>query len=488
MFNEERSVAMPAAIHRELQAHLVREDGQEDLAFALWRPSCGQARDTALVTRVMLPEEGDRNVHGNVSFNPQYLERACRLACSEGQGLAFLHSHPFPGWQGMSKDDVAAEQRMGPFVEVLTGKPLLGMTTGSDGTWSARIWLPTNGRSYHMEWCHEVRCVGASLNVDFNDRLIPPPVFREMFKRTATVWGVDRHGKFARLRIGIVGLGSVGSLVAEALARMGMTRVVLIDFDEVQEHNLDRLAGATRDDIGKLKVEVAKRYMLNVATASAVQIREVPFSVAEPEGYRAALDCDVLFSCVDRPRARSILNHFAYAHLIPAIDGGIAVRFKNGQCSGADWQLQTAGPERPCLECLGAYNPSDVDTEKAGLLDDPSYLKNLPVDHHFKRNENVFPFSMNLASLEIFQLMALATGVARMEDFGVQRFRYFPGLLDADEKRSCKPNCPHCARLSRGDDDFSLAGRDITAERARKRQADGGRKTLLPFSPRAGRA
>lgn len=471
MFEHGRSVAIPAPLDRELLAHLIRVDGQEDLAFALWHPSRGQLRDTALINRILLPEPGDRDVHGNVSFNPQFLERAIRIAYAERMGLAFLHSHPWPGWQDMSRDDVVAETRMAAAVEVLTDHPLLGMTAGNDGTWSARLWLGTaNGRN-RMEWCETVRSVGTSLRASFNERLVPPPQFREMFKRTATVWGEARHGRFARLRIGVVGLGSVGSLVAEALARMGMTDVVLIDFDEVQEHNLDRLAGSNEADVGNLKVQVAERHMRAVATAKPIRVRAVPHSIAEEPGYRAALDCDVLFSCVDRPRARSILNHFAYAHLIPCIDGGIAVRFRKGQCSGSDWQLQTASPERPCLECLGAYDPSDVDTEKMGLLDNPTYLQNLAADHHFKRNENVFPFSMNLASLEIFQLMALATGVANMDDFGVQRFRYYPGMLDSDEGGQCLPECPHCARVGRGDQDFCLSGRDITAEHARVRQA-----------------
>jgi predicted dinucleotide-utilizing enzyme len=53
----------------------------------------------------------------------------------------------------------------------------------------------------------------------------------------------------ARLTVGIVGLGSVGSIVAETIARMGLERFVLIDYDEVQPHNLDRLLGAAEIDI-----------------------------------------------------------------------------------------------------------------------------------------------------------------------------------------------------------------------------------------------
>jgi molybdopterin/thiamine biosynthesis adenylyltransferase len=180
------------------------------------------------------------------------------------------------------------------------------------------------------------------------------------------VWSPESHAKLARLRIGIVGLGSVGALVAESLARMGCTRFTLIDFDRVEEQNLDRLVIATVADIGRLKVDVAEQRIRRVATAEQVEIHAIPFSVAEDEGYRAALDCDVIFSCVDRPRARHILNHFAYAHLVPVIDGGIGARFKGPRFTGVDWQLQTVGPGRTCLECLGTYSRVDGGSRYAG--------------------------------------------------------------------------------------------------------------------------
>lgn len=487
----ELSVAIPGVLDSELRNHLIREVGQEDLCFALWYPSQGERRYTGLINAVLLPEDGDRQVHGNVSFNQQFLERACRAACAAGMGVAFLHSHPAEGWQGMSPDDIVAEKQMMDAVEVLTGFPLLGLTCGTDGYWSARFW----GEAFdatRISWCASVRVLGEMLNTYFNDRLVPPPRYQEMFKRTETVWGPKNHANLARLRIGIVGLGSVGSLVAETLARMGMTCFCLIDFDEVQAHNLDRLLGATKADIGRLKIDVAARQMMSSATAEKIEIRCVPFSVAEEAGYRAALDCDVIFSCVDRPRARAILNHLAYAHLIPVIDGGIQVRFKKGVFSGADWQLQTVGPGRPCLECLGTFTQSDVETEKAGMLEDPKYMDKLPADHRFKNNENVFPFSSNLASLEVFQLIALATGAARITDFGVQRFRYMPGHLESDTGRKCQSSCFCNYLTARGDKDFCLTGTDLGAIKARERQArrvaapgqstQGGMSSLLSIA------
>lgn len=463
----EVSVALLGHTDARLRSHLLRADGQEDLAFALWTPSIGSRRQSALIGDVVLPETGDRQVHGNVSFNREYLERACRLALAEQSGIAFLHSHPFPGWQGMSPDDIAAERRLAGAVMGVTGLPLVGMTVSNDRIWSARFWRHAHGREFRREWCASVRVIGEQLNASFADRVIPRPTFQEMFQRTVSVWGAEAHGMLARLRIGIVGLGSVGALVAETLARMGLTRFTLIDFDRVEPHNLDRLVTATANDIGRRKVDVAADRIRTVATADKVDVTAIPFSVVESDGYRAALDCDVIFCCVDRPRARHILNHFAYAHLIPVIDGGIGVRFKGNRFSGVDWQVQTVGPDRPCLACLQTYDPGDVSTEAAGKLDDPSYMANLPADHWLKRNENVFPFSANLASLEVLHLIALATGAGGITDFGVQRFRYIPGILEQLEPRNCRPHCSQNQVTGQGDRHFTLMGRDIAAERAR---------------------
>jgi molybdopterin/thiamine biosynthesis adenylyltransferase len=473
MPDQELSVAIPESVDAEMFRHLIREDGQEDLMFGLWTPSQGGSRLTALLHTPIYPLEGDRQVHGNASFNPQYFERVCSIAATqEGCGIAFLHSHPGPGWQDMSKDDIRAEQKIAGAAMGITDLPLVGMTLGTDRTWSARMWEYAGAKQYDRRWCSSVRSAGRQLRVSFTDAIIPKPSFRELLKRTVTVWGEENHATLARLRIGIIGLGSVGSIVAETLARMGMERFVLIDFDEVQPHNLDRLLGATQGDIGELKVAVAKRQIQQSSTAAQVDVRPVPYSIAEEEGYRAALDCDVLFSCVDRPRARSLLNHFAYAHLIPVVDGGIEVRFKRSEFSGVDWQLQTVAPNRPCLACLGVFDSGDVSTEIEGKLDDPSYLKGLPSEHRFKRNENVFPFSANLASLEVLQLVALVTNIAGISDFGIQRFRYQPGILDADVERACEADCEYVSLTGQGDRHFHLYGRDLGAEAARHRQAE----------------
>ena len=103
------SAALPSSVHAEAVGHLLRADGQEDLCFGLWYPSQGRTRMSALVSKLILPRNGERRVHGNASFLPSFFERAIHEATSVGAGLALLHSHPASlGWQGMSDDDIHA--------------------------------------------------------------------------------------------------------------------------------------------------------------------------------------------------------------------------------------------------------------------------------------------------------------------------------------------------------------------------------------------
>ena len=126
--NEAHSISV-----RHLLQHYQADELQEDLCFALWRPSTGRERLTALIDEVILPEDGERRLHGNASFEPRYLARAVGLALRKGAGLAFMHSHPGPGWQGMSEADIEAERDVLAYPAGATGLPLVGLTLGVDG-------------------------------------------------------------------------------------------------------------------------------------------------------------------------------------------------------------------------------------------------------------------------------------------------------------------------------------------------------------------
>ena len=434
-----------------LLQHYRQNTLQEELCFALWRPSTGNERLTALIDEIILPEGNERLLHGNASFQPNYLIRAMNVARTRRAGLAFMHSHPGPGWQGMSDSDVEAERDVLAYPAGATGFPLVGLTIGSDGFWSSRFW-ERDGSRIRRNWCTKTRVVGPkSYDIYSNDSAEPPPVRRQILRRTFDTWGQESQNTIARLRVGIVGLGSVGCIVAESIARIGVTYATLIDPDVVEEHNLDRLLYGTAEDVGRPKVDLACEAMRKNSTAEEMQITALSSSIQDIEAYRAALDCDIIFSCVDRPIPRDVLNHIAQAHLIPVIDGGVSVETHRptGNLSSAHWRAHIVTPYHQCLRCNGQYSSSDVVMELDGSLDDPTYIRELPESAR-NRNQNVFPFSLSVAGMEVNLMIRYLLSsdwwpVVRQQDY------QFVTANMRTINEECLPHCSFRQRRAMGD-------------------------------------
>ena len=80
----------------------------------------------------------------------------------------------------------------------------------------------------------------------------------ERFSRTRCFLGEKKFEVLRQSMVTIVGLGAVGGYAAEGLARAGVGRMRLVDFDTIQKSNINRQILALEDSLGRLKVEVAK--------------------------------------------------------------------------------------------------------------------------------------------------------------------------------------------------------------------------------------
>jgi len=470
-------VAMPTGIARRLDSHLQRPDGQEECCFVLWRPATAATRLTTLIVDVVLPGNDERIVHGNVEFTSEYFLRAASIAAEYGCGVGLIHSHPRGrGWQSLNRVDYAAEAAFAAQASALTDHPLLGMTyAGKDCGYSARLWSEQTTGGYEPAEGESVRVVGDQFIVTFNDRLKPIPAAVPTQVRTVSAWGQDNQDVLARLNVGVVGTGSVGMLIVEALARTGIGRLTLLDVDSIETLNLDRLLHSTRADAEsrRAKFELAEEAARRAATCPGFEIIAKEVSVVEPDGYALAADCDILFSCVDRPWPRQAMNMLAFTHLIPVVDGGVRADCTNGTFHGAEWRGHVAAPGRACLECLGQYDPSDVATERAGLLEDAAYIAGLPEGHHLRRKENVFIFSMAAASGQLNQFLTMVTAPSGVADTGAHLSHLTTGTVDRIEE-GCKSECYYSGDLFLlGDAAPPVTGRDHAAENARTyRQKD----------------
>ena len=244
------SVAMTAATEEALLRRLVRDDGQEDLCLATYRPSTGLTRFSALIRVVVPPKPGDRLVHGNATVTADYILRAAEAAQEDDCGLILLHSHPGASqWQPMSGPDRDCEASYANLVREITGLPLVGMTLATrTRTWSARHWDIGVGRAVNCTHCTNVRVIGDKFAVSWNDALQLPPRPSGSQTRTVSAWGEQLQADLVRRRVLVVGAGSVGLDVFVRLAASGLCELTVMDFDIVEIHNLDRLIGAASRD------------------------------------------------------------------------------------------------------------------------------------------------------------------------------------------------------------------------------------------------
>lgn len=89
-------------------------------------------------------------------------------------------------------------------------------------------------------------------------------IMEEFFSRSETLLGAEGLDRLRNVRVIIFGVGGVGSWCAEALVRTGLTHLTIVDGDVVQPSNVNRQLPATRETIGRPKVEVLKERLLTI--------------------------------------------------------------------------------------------------------------------------------------------------------------------------------------------------------------------------------
>ncbi|MCM1333431.1 MAG: ThiF family adenylyltransferase [Bacteroides sp.] len=134
-------------------------------------------------------------------------------------------------------------------------------------------------------------------------------------------------------RIHIIGCGSVGSTLAENLARFGFVNFNLYDFDKVEGHNLANQMFSV-SDIGREKVDAVRDMIVRINPEAEGHIR------LRPGGYTDQNLGGYVFLCVDKISTRRSITE----RLMSSVDVKAMFDFRTGltkaQHYGADWRSQ----------------------------------------------------------------------------------------------------------------------------------------------------
>ena len=123
------------------------------------------------------------------------------------------------------------------------------------------------------------------------------------FSRTEMLIGNDGMKKLSDAKVAVFGLGGVGSFVCEGLARSGIGNFVLVDYDKIDESNINRQLIATEKTIGKYKVDLMKERILEINPDANVEVyRE--FYLADSEIDIITEDLSYAVDCVDTIMAK----------------------------------------------------------------------------------------------------------------------------------------------------------------------------------------
>ncbi len=376
------SLTIPETMYDSLMAHLFPGDGDEHGAVIVAGIHVSPDGAVRLLARdLFLAEDGVDYVRGKRGYRmlkAQFIQRHI-LACRDEQ-LVYLaiHNHGGHGRVAFSQDDLNSHERGYPALLDISAGNAVGALVFAKGAVAGDIWLPGGGR-VPLE---RAEIIGRQRQI-----LRPSPVSKAarslpVYDRQARIFGDAGQFVLGNVRVAIIGLGGVGSLVAEYIARLGVGSFLLIDPDRLDISNLPRVVGSRRADLwwplsspaapawlrrgatrfAKRKVDIARRVIREANPTARVDV--IDKNVLDPQAAAALLECDYIFLAADEMRARLLVNAIVHQYLIPGVQIGSKVSVAgNGDLTDVFSVVRPMRPSLNCLWCNQLINPGKLADE-----------------------------------------------------------------------------------------------------------------------------
>jgi len=345
-----------------LGASAPRESG----CFLLLREGRGAQGHRFLAVDPILPppDAWEAQRLGQLRPSARWVSAAISRAVEAGAGLLFVHSHPDPGHPlGFSPSDrsaiLALAETIGPILDGLFAAAVVHPTG----------WAATVAVDGELDPIERIVAVGRTL------RVLSPPAPAPRRRATDIPALDDRqrdalgivHELLRELDVAVVGVGGLGSPVAEQLVRMGVRTVTIVDPDVLDTpSNVRRVFGSTVADLHAamppLKVDVVGRHLDQLGLTDPV--RRVRGDVSWESVFRQLLDVDVVISGTDTHGSRAVINDLASAYLLPVIDVGVQAGAKrNGDLAALVAEVRVLTPATPCLWCRKSISADVIRAE-----------------------------------------------------------------------------------------------------------------------------
>jgi hypothetical protein len=374
-----------------LRGHLFPGDGDEHGAALL----CGVARSdraTRLLVRdVVLARDGVDFVPGTRGYRlltGEFVTRMIRRARDQKLVYIAVHNHGGTDSVGFSGPDLASHERGYPTLLRVSKQAVGGLVFAQQAA-AGDIWLPDGTRTD----LRRAVVIGDRLDVLTPKLDTTEPVVAARFHRQSLMYGKAGQAILGEAKVAVVGAGGVGMLLVQALARLGVGHLVVVDPQRVDPTNLPRLPEATRldgmeyidrDGMPPLLRRAARRFAAQkVRVARRIARRGNPSitfegivgDVADDEVARRITDCDFICLAADTMLARDVVNQIAYQYLIPTLQVGskVVIDKNTGNVLDVFGVVRTLGTAGGCLSCGDLIDPVRLSDESLG---DPVQIAN----------------------------------------------------------------------------------------------------------------
>lgn len=131
------------------------------------------------------------------------------------------------------------------------------------------------------------------------DKNYPEVLIKEQLARNYAFFGNDGMKKIREIFVVVLGAGGVGSNCVATLARSGVTKIRVVDFDQVSLSSLNRHSVATLKDVGTPKVECLRHRILQIAPWCEIEAVDEVFKIENSDRLVAQGNPDYVIDCID---------------------------------------------------------------------------------------------------------------------------------------------------------------------------------------------
>jgi molybdopterin-synthase adenylyltransferase len=405
--------------------------GHERGAIVLFRRLCWSASEIDHSDRYLVVDVIPFENHwvtssspSHVAFELKHFRELFRRCNEEALVFGFAHNHP-GGPTAFSDVDDANEETLLAAIKNRNGSQIHFVALlWSQGAWKARVRSGESPQSY--EPARHVMVVDQPLRIHLND---PGTDNDELLARQAAAFGEAFVAQLRSLRVAVVGAGGTGSPVVTLLSRSGVGEIVIIDGDNLERSNLNRVRGARTSDVGKNKAKILREFVDSLELSVRVEAIDSYIDV-NPVAIDALASCDVIFGCTDDQIGREVLNAALYAYAQVYIDVGLGGKVSQDSVGHPYLRyhfgrVSTILPETgECLFCQGVLKDTWIRHQYA-MRENPDLsaedARERYLEHGGEQAPGVGPFTSAVADY----------GAATLFDL-VKPFRKFPAELRRD--------------------------------------------------------